>query len=364
MSLSEEAKPMTGQVGGVSNHKAQLLTLKPDYCLKPVQNDHRGIREIAFYEAIRFVSTSTNTSTYAAFLKGKEPIKSFFTKTGEIIDTIALAINILVHDPVVTESELALKDAWKVVRKEVEVLHKLAKFLPTYYGVMGNQAKRLTLDGPYCIDKDAHLLLQDVTANFSKPCVMDLKMGAQSYEPDAIDEKRQREISKYPQQALYGFRIVGMRIYDPQHPDADAKGFRLFEKGYGRSIETADQLEDAFRTFFSAGITPKDDGEPDERVRRRAISNLLVQLRPLRRWFEENMSFRFYASSILIVYEGDTTKQSGNRDITSVRMIDFGRVRREAGLDTGYIAGLRTLKRVLTDIVENETDRIGGSSFE
>lgn len=223
-------------------------------------------------------------------------------------------------------------------------------------------------------------------------------------EPDATPEKRAREYGKYPQQTQFGFRVVGMRFYDPSHADADEKGFRYFQKPYGRSLTTRDQLLEAFRLFFSAGIeqhqqspSPEDDndaavtseerdlaatasstnadggehGKSDPRqqsrqsptqaaagatIRTRAISNLLVQLRPLRRWFEENKSLRFYASSLLIVYEGDTN--GNNADVTNIKMIDFGRVRREAGGDQGYITGLSMLKSIFADLLVEEEQRI------
>jgi Inositol polyphosphate kinase len=174
-----------------------------------------------------------------------------------------------------------------------------------------------------------------------------------------------------------------MRFYDPSHPDSDEKGFRYFQKPYGRSLTSRDQLLDAFRTYFSAGIEqsptvdetanglsvsnstdtngdikPKRQRSPPS-IRTRTISNLLVQLRPLRRWFEENKSLRFYASSLLIVYEGDAN--GTNVDMANVKMIDFGRVRREAGGDQGYITGLSTLKHIFTDLLEEEDQRIRDS---
>jgi len=91
--------------------------------------------------------------------------------------------------------------------------------------------------------------------------------------------------------------------------------------------------------------------QPTPVIRTRSISSLLVHLRPLVRWFEENKSLRFYASSLLIVYEGDVT---ADVDMASIKMIDFGRVRREAGGDPGYMHGLNTLKTIFTDLLEEE----------
>jgi hypothetical protein len=86
------------------------------------------------------------------------------------------------------------------------------------------------------------------------------------------------------------------------------------------------------------------------------VSNFLVQLRPLRRWFEENQSLRFYASSLLLIYEGDV-ENSPNPDAVTVKMIDFGRVRREAGGDQGYITGLSTVRNVFEDLLNDDEKR-------
>lgn len=151
-----------------------------------------------------------------------------------------------------------------------------------------------------------------------------------------------------------------MRIFDPTHANVDVKGFRHFGKQYGRSLHTKEDVLDAFRLYFSAGLHQTEAYEAtngsdpqQERVRRRAITNILLQLRPIRRWFEDNKSLRFYASSLLFVYEGDLSKDS---DAASVKMIDFGRVRRESGVDNGYKTGLHALKHVLDEVLEHEEE--------
>ena len=239
---------------------------------------------------------------------------------------------------------------------------------------------------------------------FPRPCLLTPPplLVCTRQEPDATKEKRSREFGKYPQQSQFGFRIVGMRFYDPTHPQADEEGFRCFQKPYGRALTTMEELKEAFRTYFtvgpvvSAGVgsigniknevvigqtsetangaaataTPESQNchksspspsstssippqSPSEKptLRIRSISSLLVHLRPLVRWFDENKSLRFYASSLLIVYEGDI---SVDTDMASIKMIDFGRVRREAGGDTGYTHGLNTLQNIFTSLLEEE----------
>ena len=55
-----------------------------------------------------------------------------------------------------------------------------------------------------------YIVLDDMTSGFKAPCVMDLKMGKRSYDEDATPEKVAREIQKYPQQNIIGFRFAGM----------------------------------------------------------------------------------------------------------------------------------------------------------
>ena len=346
---------MVGQVGGRSDHKKPVLTFGTEYVLKPLVADHRGIREVSFYEALEAVSQAVGASSYAMFLNGKETKKNALIHSGEIFDTIAVAFAMMVKDPVVITSEQQLQHAWKKVRREAEGLHKLKRFVPRYYGVVGQQSMSASYAAPFGITEDAYLLLHSLTVTFSKPCVMDLKMGTQTFEPDAPTEKRLREFGKYPKQPEYGFRIVGMRVYDPDHPEADERGFRLYSKEYGRALTTKTQLLEAFRTFFAAGANSAgvESREDKDRVRLRSMTNILQNIRPLRKWFDDNMSLEFRASSLLIIFEGDPVK--GNGDATLVKMIDFGHVRRNVDGDPGYIIGLKTIKSLLTEIVEDET---------
>jgi hypothetical protein len=242
-------------------------------------------------------------------------------------------------------------------------------------------APSLQWTSSFGLTDDSYLLLQSLTRTYARPCVMDLKMGTETFEPDCSDEKRRRESSKYAMQGVFGFRIIGMRIYDPDHQESDDKGFRLFPKHYGRSLLEREQVVEAFRLFFGSGVKRKsaaaegaqsqslngsanatsassvhhrrmlDDEDKCSSVRTKAVSSLLLQLRSLRRWFEEhNTALQFRASSLLFIYEGDPTR-GGNGDVTMLKMIDFGHVRRAPGGDTGYLNGIKNLTLILTEIL-------------
>lgn len=474
---------MIGQVGGVSVHKRPLLTLRPDYVMKPCQTDHRGIREIVLYEAVRCCrDKNRNNQHYASLLTGGETSNKTNNKKSkssnslkntisnpvlDLWDTLAMWMAMKMNDPVVAQHEKTINKSWKALKKEVDTLMRLAAFIPSYYGVVGQRsplsmpsgeeqahkaAQAATANGGNSTDDEggnsvanaplefhndlsleAHLLLMDMTANFRKPCVMDLKMGKQTYEPDAPDEKKIREINKYPQQEQFGFRIVGMRFYHPSHPESDADGYRFFPKEFGRSLATVEDVLDALRLFLTAGcvtqqqqqhdqqheggqkqgenggkqqqtingnangsgndetlskdapaqqqdekpegIMSLDQGEVNnnkshqkssseeekdlaerEHLRIRALSGILANLRPICGFMDENQTLSFHASSLLIVYEGD--REAPNPDATSVKMIDFGRVRRQAGGDPNYNHGLLKFKNLMNKIHKDEKQRL------
>lgn len=371
MSLSlSEAKQLKGQVGGLSVHKKPLLSLKPDYVLKPLRTDHRGIREIAFYEALHLSTRSPSSSVYAQLHAGKET-QSSDSPIMKVIDTLAVALGMLVQDRVVIASEESMRNAWKQVKREIEALQKLSSFTPKYYGVAGQKRIDPSLS-PFFVSDDAHLLLGDLTTNFSKPCVMDLKIGTPIYEPDATVEKRTKEFNKYPQQAVFGIRIVGMRYYEPTDPMADSNGFVFLGKEFGRSLTTTEDISDAMRTFFSCnnGLEHSEQTkERNQKLRQKTVSALVQKLRSLRRWFDDHDGMlTFYSSSLFVLFEGENSLPEkpvgnnrtndvdfGDRGVVSLNMIDFGHVRRkgidrETAEDDGYRFGLKTFNDILTGL--------------
>lgn len=402
--LSQEATPMVEQVGGRGGRrrKKPVLTMSNEYVLKPLATDHRGIREIAFYEAV-VVAQSRSNKEYEKFLSGTTAANKAdggggigssnsgggrgsgvvkrvaWARPVEILDTLALALAMLVKDPVVQQSEGDLKKAWRAVRQEIESISHLNKFVPRYYGVVrhGEGSSIMSMRSNAKIDltnyeeslDHAYLLLSRLSQRFSRPCIIDIKMGQETFEPDAPGEKMKRESVKYPEQEEFGFRITGMRIHDPSHPDADENGCRFFGKEYGRGLHTTDSIMEAFRLFFSCGGTSSiseeevTDHEQQHKVglRKRVISNVLLEVRSLRKWFEDyNKALEFRASSLLLIYDAD----QANGDVAIVRMIDFGRVRRRAGGDPGYRYGLSTLKRLLTELLEEEAEEPKASSTD
>lgn len=171
------------------------------------------------------------------------------------------------------------------------------------------------------IRTDSGVVLENVTANYQKFNVLDVKLGARLWADDAPQAKRDKmeiEANSTTSKAL-GFRIAGMRIYagkdSAQTQEIDAKspsidqdtyaqadpsggGYQIYDKHYGRSL-TVDTVHKGFEKFF--GITPGK--APDEDIKK-VIRAFLTDLNGLRCVLESE-ECRIYSSSLLFVYEGD-----------------------------------------------------------
>jgi hypothetical protein len=114
LSLVESAKPLVGQVGGISQSKGPVLSLEPDYVMKPLVTDHRGIREIAFYEALVNTQKQAGKPSSPPLVAALGSLAAFTEK----MDTIAMALAMVLHDQVVLKSEAALHKARHQSKRE------------------------------------------------------------------------------------------------------------------------------------------------------------------------------------------------------------------------------------------------------
>lgn len=114
LSLVENAKPLVGQIGGVALSKKPVLSLEPDYVLKPLLTDHRGVREIAFYEVLSNTKKAQGKQ-YGAPLSVAMSNVSAFT---DALDTLAMAMAMVLHDHVVLKTEAALNKARQQSKRE------------------------------------------------------------------------------------------------------------------------------------------------------------------------------------------------------------------------------------------------------
>jgi len=108
---------------------------------------------------------------------------------------------------------------------------KLKCLIPMFYGVE-------TLPS----GDQEYIMLENLTVGCIKPCVLDVKIGAITYGPDASEEKILKETSKYiGTKGPLGFSLLGMIIHNEN-------GSRKLDKSYGKNLaaDNVDQILDNF----------------------------------------------------------------------------------------------------------------------
>jgi inositol-hexakisphosphate kinase len=217
------------------------------------------------------------------------------------------------------------------------------------------------------------MVLENLVAPFAKPCVLDLKIGTRQHGDDAEPSKRDRSIKRCESttSSALGLRVSGMRVW---HPDDDDNAPRTWSKDYGKSLRS-DNFIEVLESFFDAG-------RAHGAIRKGVVEQMRQRVSELHDVIKDVEAFRFFSSSLLLIYEGSPDADHGHADRVDVRLIDFARVRfpdvehevpidhsaatpqelwpalephEKQGADDGALLGLATLRDMLGSLLEQHT---------
>lgn len=136
-----------------------------------------------------------------------------------------------------------------------------------------------------------YIKLENLVSRFRKPCVVDIKMGKKTYDPEAGPAKIAKEMTKFPHVEKFGFQFTGMQTYDPVEQQ-----IKFYDKFFCRKLGEDELMRKGLGTYFNI----------KHGLRKDAIRLLIQKLREIEQWFLTQRKFHFYASSLLMIYEGDT----------------------------------------------------------
>lgn len=262
-------------------------------------------------------------------------------------------------------TDIAAGDCWRQLRA----------LTPHFYGTVRLPVAQRAVD---------FMRLSDVTHGMRRPCVMDVKIGARTWDPLATASKIAAEREKYAAcKNLLGFCIPGFQVYAAGTAvgDADGGDVQRFGKDFGKSLAQRKEVRSVLLDFLNA--IDRADGPL---VHAQLLHEILDGLASIRRWAVTQNALRLYSSSILVAYDACGLQGAAAAAVaahgsaegapqlrTQVKMIDFAHAFEAAECDDAtatdvcdrnYVEGVCGLYAMFAELlpkgVRHEAQSIGG----
>ncbi len=213
--------------------------------------------------------------------------------------------------------------------KQLPHVPSIHAFVPKYRGT-----KTITVDD----QQRTYIILDDLTYKFSRPSVIDIKMGTRLVAENATP----RQINRINRKKFAGQEKIGCRI----------SGVRIYRNDKNKYVTDPDKIlrnvlpETWAQTFVDYYLF---DGK---KVHYQVAEQIIPQLKDIKQGMLQNTKLRLSLSSLLIIYETDENSPTN----VQVKMIDFGHVveNTEPQVDQGYITGIDSIIRYLEQIIEQK----------
>merc|ERR550517_1995828 len=217
-----------------------------------------------------------------------------------------------------------------------EVDQRLVQLTARFYGTQAVKVQNGV------VGLSDYLVLENLTQGLGAPCVMDVKIGARTYGPDASEAKKSQEDAKYQGTKVpFGFSVLGIISHNKE-------GVKRLNKAFGRSL-CSENIHEVLNNFIRL------DTEQSILV----AKIFLQKLEEFVQFFGSQRRYHLYASSLLFVYDFDSL-QAGNleefKGSVRLKLIDFAHVFPANGASDGnFIFGLQNLSELFRKFIAVKT---------
>ncbi|KAI4341672.1 hypothetical protein MLD38_026366 [Melastoma candidum] len=218
-----------------------------------------------------------------------------------------------------------------------EIPQNIRKFFPVFHGTEAIEASNGS--GP-----QPHLVLEDVVANHQNPSVMDIKVGARTWYPQASEDYFRKCIEKDRGSTTMelGFRVSGLKVYGKGSSGIWKPGKKFVQSFTRKDVKLV------LKNFVSSNLPTGSslNPRPDCCFASTVYGGILFQLLELKKWFETQTMYHFCSSSVLLFFgQGSSLAQ--------VKLVDFAHVIDGDGvIDHNFLGGLCSLIKHLSDILD------------